>query len=136
MGGDAAKRRAHRNHRRDVIRHLRGECARHHSAEAVSHQVHPLAGLPAGLLDRLGETMPDQQIGTLGIEPDLGIIRLVANPFQPRAKLAQVQVGAHEAGNHHDGRPVSGRYSEAPEYRGNLQADHLESDQEFLPDGR
>ncbi len=90
----------------DVLRPASGCAPGEDAAEAVTDEVHGITGLTAGVLDRLLQPLRED-VGTISIAPDAREIGLVADAAEPGVHVAEVLVGAHEAGNDDDAGAIA-----------------------------
>src|SRR5579862_3374256 len=95
------------NHRGDVSRSLVRNRACNNSTQAVPDHVNFSACFLACLVNCFFQTPLDEEIRTLGIDPDSGEIRPIADASEPGIEFQQVNISTEKAGNDHYTRVIS-----------------------------
>ena len=106
----ALNRRSERDDGGDLVGHLHGQHVGDHASEAVADQVNLAPGLGGRLLHGGLEPFPDEQVGTIGVESDVGVVRTIADAPQPAVHVPRQRVRPHKAGDDDDGGTVAMRH--------------------------
>src|SRR5256714_6976414 len=102
MRRHAAEGRAEGDHRRNIVRTLRSDCASDDASEAMANEMDLAAGILEGVFDSPCQSLLDQEVGAVGID-DARRRSGITDSVEPPMHWPQVSVATKKSRDHHCG---------------------------------
>ena len=111
MRRHAAEGRAEGDHRRNIVRTLRSDCASDDASEAMANEMDLAAGILEGAFDSPCQSLLDQEVGAVGID-DARRRSGITDSVEPPMHWPQVSVATKKSRDQHCGGSIPARNTE------------------------